>query len=269
MLTSHALPAMFRAEPIGEHSRHVYALRHHALLAIPPGNAYYTGARIAQLARWAFATFDQVHLFTWEEPYAWWSLAALGDAEDWARHKAHRAFRNMVNRARRALVALRRDPDRHMITWPTLTASEEYAGLRGEVERAFRDNEAFGQAVRAAAEDSLYRHALELHGQMPWRERVDAAARYVRAELPLCLDGARILRVPSSVYVYHQPGGALYERLFAGDFDPPGRSAGPRPAARQGRLTVTALDPPTSAERPGAWASTGPFVPQQRTRHAP
>jgi tRNA-dependent cyclodipeptide synthase len=87
------------------------------------------------LAQWAVTNFRTVHALTWEEPYVW-SLEALGYSPDHAKHKAHKAFRNLWRRAVDAFAAVGiAQPQRHVITWPVLNDNPAYRRLRAEVYR--------------------------------------------------------------------------------------------------------------------------------------
>jgi cyclo(L-tyrosyl-L-tyrosyl) synthase len=249
-------PALFRAEPVGPHSEQVYRRGDHVVVGLSPGNSYYSGDRIRQLARWALDHFDAVQLFTWMEPYAWYSLGALGYDEDYALAKAGKAFRNVRGRAVQALHALGiDDPEAHLLTWPALEANPEYRRLRDQVEHAFHHDETFHDACVAEAEAFLRRHALEgFHGSMPWSQRVETAAAYVLAELPLSLDTAGMLGGPSSTFVYHRHTG-LFAGLFAGDFP------SLQPARRQARVVLTEITPAVTAA--AAAAATAPPLREQ------
>jgi cyclo(L-tyrosyl-L-tyrosyl) synthase len=241
-------PAESHAEPVGEHSRRVWTRRHHILIAMSPANSYFSPGRICQLVSWAarHCREEQFHLITWAEPYARWSLRALGYQPEAAAAKARKAERILLNRARDALDAMGiSEPDQHLANWRTLAPSARYIRLRREVDLAYATNERFRQAVQASAAHYLRAHRHDWRGTLPWWDRVTLAAEYVRAELPLYLDTPAILGVADSLYVYHQVE-ALHSGLFQGEFDEtsPGAGAGLRPAPNQGLVILANPEPP-------------------------
>ncbi|ARZ72377.1 tRNA-dependent cyclodipeptide synthase [Streptomyces sp. HU2014] len=228
----------FRTLPYtGQCGRHLMAAEH-ALIGLSPWNGYFTARRVETLVEWAAGAFRRVDVFipSYEAAY---TLIAAGVAPAVAVGRARRAVKKLRGPAQRALLRAGCGEGR-VHTGTSLAARPRYLRLRRTVERTYHQDpgvRAVCRAVgRSAVAGALAAHARTASRPEPEREpglseeRLDTAARYAWAELPVMLDSPGIFGVSSSVLVYHRRT-PLMESLLQDD-------SALRPAPGQGFVVV-------------------------------
>ncbi|MGE2818229.1 tRNA-dependent cyclodipeptide synthase [Mycobacterium heidelbergense] len=190
------------ARPCTAHCGEILQRRDHVLVGLSPGNSYFSVDRITRMAQWACTHFNGMHFFTWEEPHAW-SLYAVGLPWEKAKKHANKNYRNVLNKARKALWAAGiEDPDSRILTWPKLKKIPAYRELRGNVYELFDRDAGFRDSC--LTETRRYLAAQPLLGDLSFEARTTIAVRYYLEEIPLFVDTPRLVGANSSVYCYHQ-----------------------------------------------------------------
>jgi len=173
--------------------------------------------------------FEAVTFVALGEPFMG-NLLAEGYSFEQAQVSSARRERCLLNRARRALAAHDLQPSRSgVVNWSDLCAIPAYRDSLALVRETFSTSSQFAQAVTQLTTD--YLSTKPVVGDMPMAKRVELAAGYYLAELPLWLDTPAIFGHSSSSFCY-QSAGSFVERLWNGDFPL-------CPAKTQGYLSIT------------------------------
>ncbi|MCC9307929.1 tRNA-dependent cyclodipeptide synthase [Kitasatospora sp. RB6PN24] len=198
---SAARPA-FRAVPLTERCHRVYARRIHACIGISPFNGYFHAQRIAELAHWAIAEFEQVHFFV-PDSLAVHTLQAIGYPPDRAAFKARRQGQYVLNKIATALAALGvPDPAERLLTSAALPANPRYAALHQLARQLIATDPEFRAACLDAGAWVLDRRLPP--GTAATQAQLLTASDYLIGELPLFLDTPGITGAAQSVFCYHQ-----------------------------------------------------------------
>jgi cyclo(L-tyrosyl-L-tyrosyl) synthase len=223
----------------------------HVCVGVSPFNGYFTPQRLAWLAAWALGEFEVVHFFVPDEPAAY-TLQALGYPPRRAAHKARRQGAYVKNKIRRALTELGViDPEPYLLDSATLHANAVFTNRLAEAHMLYRKDAAFAAACQDASR-------WVLDGRLPTAgleaRRLELAARYFLAELPLFADSVGITGRHTSVFCYHQAPPFL-QRFYR-------RELTWQPQAGQGFAVVTA----SPAEPPAVHPSPAPPAAAQSIR---
>ncbi|WP_378730486.1 tRNA-dependent cyclodipeptide synthase [Nocardia brasiliensis] len=220
-------------------TRHCQVVQHdgdHAVIGVSPGNSYFSGQRIRDLARWGLAHFDRVDI-VYTDVYVAEMFEALGYSELGARRKADKNIRGV--RAKIIAAVDDVDPAGQRLFATAMSefrSNEAYRDLHADLIRRSADDEEF----RAVCHELVTRFLSSkvLDGRAPTCRQHEVCLDYIRAEAPLFLDTPAILGVPSSLNCYHQllP---MAELLYA-------RGSGLRASRNQGHAIVTPLEGPTA-----------------------
>ncbi|WP_441249407.1 tRNA-dependent cyclodipeptide synthase [Kitasatospora sp. McL0602] len=204
------------------------ARRAHACVGISPFNGYFHARRIAELARWALGSFDQVHFFL-PDSLAAHTLEAVGYPPERAAFKARRQGQHLHNKITTALHELGvPDPASRVLTSTALADHPRYADLHQQARCLFDSDPGFRSACLAAGNWVLERRLPP--GTAPSDAQLLTAGRYLLGELPLFLDTPGLTGVAESVFCYHQTPRFLRD-LFE-------RRLACTPELTQGYLTV-------------------------------
>jgi cyclo(L-tyrosyl-L-tyrosyl) synthase len=229
--------AAFTATPLTDRCHRAYARRTHACVGISPFNGYFHTQRVADLARWAIAEFDQVHFFV-PDSLSVHTLQAIGYPPDRAAFKARRQGQYVVNKIITALAALGvPDPAGRVLTSAALSANPRYAALHELARQLFATDPEFRAACLDAGAWVLDRRLPP--GTAATEAQLLTASNYLLGELPLFLDTPGITGTPESVFCYHQTPRFL-RLLF-------GRRLRCTPQPTQGFLQIRAADEPIPA----------------------
>ncbi|MFB6601920.1 tRNA-dependent cyclodipeptide synthase [Streptomyces noursei] len=195
------VPPGFTIEPFTDRCREIWARGEHVLIGVSPGNGYFSEQRLTGLLRWASEAFAEVDPIVPDVALVH-TYRALGHPEERARSYAQRDTRRLCRRIARAWTASGVPEHRHRIrTLTEFTGDPTYRALLGRVERAAERQPSVREVFLRASGKALASH---LKGATPTPEQLAEGMRYLIAEMPLCMDTPAILRVPSSVHVYHQ-----------------------------------------------------------------
>lgn len=218
----------YEIEPLSADCVKVLERADHVCVGVSPFNSYFSGERLASLARWAAGTFSDFHFFVPDDITAH-TFEALGYSAGRARQKAHRQSRYTHNKIRSALVAAGvPDPREHVLSMVRLTANPRYQELYDQVAALFAGSGAFRDACLEATRWVLEPKLPEGCAAAP--EQLRVGVRYFLAELPLFAGSGYIVGAPHSLFAYHQRVRFL-ERFF-------GRELEWAPRAGQGFLVV-------------------------------
>ncbi|MBH5336777.1 tRNA-dependent cyclodipeptide synthase [Streptomyces pactum] len=279
---------MFDIEPLTERCGTVLREASHACIGVSPFNSYFSTRRLTELAGWALSAFGSCHFFV-PDAAAAYTLEALGDTPERARHKAGRQGRYVRNKVTTALRTLGvAEPADLILGMDRLSQNARYRELLDAAQLLFETDAAFRAACLDASLWVLDRKLPP--GARPTPEQLGKAVRYFLAELPLFTDSAGIAGAGarSSMFVYHHRVRFL-ERFYRGELTwspapgqgflvvrerpprnsvpdgrdnliPPPRDAGPAPG-RAGMDLIANASPETGPESPpgaGKGISPGP-----------
>ncbi|MFE9575408.1 tRNA-dependent cyclodipeptide synthase [Nocardia sp. NPDC006044] len=216
-------------------SRHCQVVQHdgdHAVIGVSPGNSYFSGRRIRDLARWGLAHFDRVDI-VYTDVYVAEMFSAMGYSEIDARRKADKNIRGV--RAKIVAAVDDADPAGRRLSAKAMSefrTNEAYRHLHADLLRRSVDDEEFRAVCAALVSRFLSSKAQD--GVAPTARQHEVCLDYIRAEVPLFLDTPAILGVPSSLNCYHQllP---MAELLYA-------RGSGLRASRNQGHAIVTPIE---------------------------
>ncbi|MFD6158114.1 tRNA-dependent cyclodipeptide synthase [Nocardia sp. NPDC060256] len=222
----------FLVQPFTRHCQVVQRDGDHAVIGVSPGNSYFSGRRIRDLARWGLAHFDRVDI-VYTDVYVAEMFSATGYSELDARRKADKNIRGV--RAKIVAAVDDADPGGQRLSAKAMSefrSSEAYRDLHADLLRRSADDEEFRAVCEALVARFLSSKAQD--GVAPTPRQHEVCLDYIRAEVPLFLDTPAILGVPSSLNCYHQllP---MAELLYA-------RGSGLRASRNQGHAIVTPLE---------------------------
>ncbi len=219
----------FEVRPYTSHCQVIRAEGDHAVIGISPGNSYFSGRRIIDLARWGTANFREVDL-VYTDLYVAEMYETLGYTADDARRKAVKNLRGVRAKVTGAVEAVGPQGGRlraHAMS--DFQGNPAYQVLHRRLS-ALLDTDPEFRATCDALVDSFL-SAKVLDGKAATARQREVCLQYVCAEAPLFLDSPAILEVPSSLNCYHQllP---MAELLYS-------RGSGLRASRNQGHAIVT------------------------------
>ncbi|TDD83316.1 tRNA-dependent cyclodipeptide synthase [Actinomadura darangshiensis] len=207
---------MYEIEPLTAECENVLRRPDHVCIGVSPFNSYFSGARLASLARWASDAFADFHFFVPDDITAF-TFEALGYAPERARQKAHRQSRYTHNKIRSALAAVEvPDAGERVLSMVRLNANPRYQELFDRAMGLFEDSAQFREACLDATRWVL-EHKLP-DGRAAHREELRLGVRYFLAELPMFAGSGYIVGASHSMFAYHQRVRFL-ERFFARELE--------------------------------------------------
>ncbi|MFG2652029.1 tRNA-dependent cyclodipeptide synthase [Streptomyces sp. NPDC048436] len=221
----------FTVRPYSPNCKVIHDAGDHAVIGISPGNSYFTHQRVIDLAEWGLTHFDQVDLI-YTDLHVVDTYLAQGYSPDSAQRKMIKNLRGVrakVNAAVETLDAGDRLRGRPM---SALLPSDDYRRIRRNLDDLLTIDAEFREACDALI--GTFLTSKVLNGAEPTPEQRKACLDYVCAEIPLFLDTPAIMRVPSSLNVYHQAL-PLADLLYS-------RGCGLRASRNQGHAIVRAID---------------------------
>ncbi|MEV6560514.1 tRNA-dependent cyclodipeptide synthase [Nocardia sp. NPDC051756] len=222
----------FLVQPFTRHCQIVQHDGDHAVIGVSPGNSYFSGQRIRDLARWGLAHFGRVDI-VYTDVYVAEMFSAMGYSEPDARRKADKNIRGV--RAKIVAAVDDMDPARKRLSAKAMSefrSNQAYRDLHADLLRRSADDEEFRTVCAELVARFLSSKAQD--GVAPTPRQHEVCLDYIRAEVPLFLDTPAILGVPSSLNCYHQllP---MAELLYA-------RGSGLRASRNQGHAIVTPVE---------------------------
>ncbi|MEC3953175.1 tRNA-dependent cyclodipeptide synthase [Nocardia sp. CDC153] len=219
----------FSVQPFTAHCRVILDDGDHAIIGVSPGNSYFSGRRIQELARWGLARFDRAD-FVYTDVFQAEMYEALGYSQLDARRKAVKNLRGV--RAKITAAVAEADPSGQRLAAHPISAFQNYPAYRrlhADLVARLAGDEEFAQVCHGLVDSFLSSKVLS--GAQPTARQQRVCLDYICAEAPLFLDTPAILGVPSSLNCYHQllP---MAELLYS-------RGAGLRASRNQGHAIVT------------------------------
>ncbi|WP_255508316.1 tRNA-dependent cyclodipeptide synthase [Nocardia sp. CS682] len=222
----------FLVQPFTRHCQVVQHDGDHAVIGVSPGNSYFSGQRIRDLAKWGLSHFDRVDI-VYTDVYVAEMFEAIGYSELDARRKADKNIRGV--RAKIVAAVGDADPQGRRLFAKAMSefrANEAYRALHADLVGRSADDAEFRAVCHQLVARFLSSKVLD--GRAPTPRQHEVCLDYIRAEAPLFLDTPAILGVPSSLNCYHQllP---MAELLYA-------RGSGLRASRNQGHAIVTPIE---------------------------
>ncbi|MFI9503556.1 tRNA-dependent cyclodipeptide synthase [Nocardia sp. NPDC052566] len=230
-----SIVAPFAVRPFTPHCEVIYREADHAVIGVSPGNSYFSGQRLRDLAHWGRTHFDRVD-FVYTDIYIAEMYEATGYSELEARRKAVKNLRGV--RAKLTTAAAAADPDGTRVFLHPMSefrSNPAYRRIHDDITERLDSDAEFRDVCQELVNRFL--SARTADGQAPTPRQRQVCLDYVCAEAPLFLDTPAILGVPSSLNCYHQllP---MADLLYS-------RGAGLRASRNQGHAIIT---PATGAE---------------------
>ncbi|MET9252703.1 tRNA-dependent cyclodipeptide synthase [Streptomyces sp. NPDC003717] len=219
----------FHVRPYTPHCQVIHAEGAHTVIGISPGNGYFSHQRVAELAAWGLANFEQVDLI-YTDLHVADMYEALGYTAVDAQRKAVKNLRGVRAKVTAAVAAF--DPDGVRLRGRPMSALLDlpaYQRLRGRIGGLLATDVEFRSVCDQLVDAFLTAKVLD--GRRPSERQRQVCLDYVCAEAPLFLDTPAILGVPSSLNVYHQAL-PMADLLYA-------RGSGLRASRNQGHAIVT------------------------------
>jgi cyclo(L-tyrosyl-L-tyrosyl) synthase len=191
----------FLMEPYSDNCRALCDLGEHALVGVSPGNGYFSEERLRLLLDWMSRAFDRVDAVVPDSSLVH-TYQALGTPPEQAWNWAQRDARRMHRRIERAWQDSGMQQSKHRIRkLSEFTEHPSYQSLIQQVEQEIARDQSVKEVFVGAAHSAL---TSQLKGSEPSPAQAEEAARYLIAEMPLCIDTPSVLDVATSVCVYHR-----------------------------------------------------------------
>lgn len=188
-----------------------FEAREHICFGISPFNSLFTEEYIASLITWGLHNFKNVSLFLPDEP-TFYTLEALGYAEDECRRKMKKQLNWLKNKINKALAINGLCPNRDIILldWTALTSHQTFNSQLEEVYELFDSDQEFRNSCLEASRWVLQNKLSE--SEMTERALLKAV-KYFLAEIPLFSSTNRIVGSKTSLFCYHQSTN-FHRRLY-------------------------------------------------------
>ena len=180
-----------------------------AIIGISPFNSYFSEENIKFLCHWADTSFQDFYLFIPDVPSKY-TLMAMAYDENKAEKKAKKQGRWYNNKARKALETLGYS-DEKILNWNTLDKIDRFHFHLKKYKNMFNTNSYFRENCLRAA-NWVLKGKTEITS-----EKLEIAAEYFLAELPLIFNSNEITNSSNTSFCYHSCPDFVLETM---GFDP-------------------------------------------------
>jgi cyclo(L-tyrosyl-L-tyrosyl) synthase len=183
-------------------SKEIYSKKEHVLLGISPFNSYFSEEVISHWVRWAEHNFSSFNIFV-PDTLPIYTFLALGYNEAKSINKAKRQALYLKNKIFRTLANANFnefEASKLLIDMNFLQKNEFYNSLKERCYKLYRENIEFQNECNKST-------GWVLSGQISKdlnKGNQNIAVRYLLDEMPLFINTPLILKVPSSLFSYHQ-----------------------------------------------------------------
>lgn len=188
--------------PISTNCKKLAAEKEHVLIGISPFNSYYSEERIERLICWGKDNFNRFHLFV-PDTLPYFNFLALGYSNAEAQKKTKRQWNYLRNKINKAFIAnglcFNKDASKLVTLGETLLNNEEYTKLKQYCLNKYNNDPLFKKKCLDVSKMVLCGYCNKADDA-----KLEDAVQYLLAELPLFFDTPKILKIDSSLFVYHE-----------------------------------------------------------------
>ena len=209
-LTLSSLDYEVTSVPVSQNCAKIFQLKEHALIGISPFNSYYSEERITKLIHLGYSTFKDFHLFV-PDTLPYFNFLAMGYAPDKAKNKTKRQWNYLKNKIVKGFSNngfLFEAASKIVTIGETLKNNDAYNLLHQACLQKYKNDASFKKNCLDASKNILVSYT-----DSELDDKLETAVQYLLAELPLYLDTPSILKIKSSVFIYHEKL-IFFEKLY-------------------------------------------------------